>query len=187
MKLGPVEVPSHTCGTLGRALLLLLTESPALGAPLDVDGDGNVDQVSVSADGQVVAALTGGKLKAAIDAHGVGKVQASVEVVGEHRLLIVRADSTDEDLAHVGAVFEWRSGALDRLWQGSVGPQGPDEEWSVVLEAGDSLLLYEQRDEVSRCDGEQVRLFLKRFDFSAGRFLPVSPKKVIPDGATTLK
>ncbi len=97
-----------------------------------------------------------------------------------HPVLLVRG-------AHAAVALELRGTVVVPLWRGSVGPQGADGEWrrQIALEPT-GLSTWEERDDVSDCDGVAARLFVKRFDFAAGEFKDGTDSQSATAGALPL-
>ena len=69
------------------------------------------------------------------------------------------------DLTHVPARV---------IWSGIAGPRGADEETAVWVEVtADRIFEFQTAAQVSRCDGEAVRLFTRAWDFGSGKFRPI--------------
>jgi len=60
------------------------------------------------------------------------------------------------------------------IWSGLTGPRDADGEASLYVEVTpERIFEYQTAEQVSRCDGQPVRLFPRAWDFEAGRFRPI--------------
>jgi HEAT repeat protein len=60
------------------------------------------------------------------------------------------------------------------IWTGLTGPRDADEETATVVEATpERIFEYQTAAQVTRCDGEPVRLFTRAWDFASARFRPI--------------
>ena len=122
---------------------------------IDVDGDGTADQVALERNGSLT--VTSGKTKKvigfkALAGSGIGRGRLQVSRHEKH--VVVAAVGVRE-----AAALEWRGGKLVDIWQGSIGPEGPDGESTLYVEAGPhGLIRYHGRAGVTRCDGRQCEL-----------------------------
>jgi HEAT repeat protein len=154
-------------------------------AAIDVDGDGVADEVALEANGSLT--VTSGKTKKVI-----GFKALAGSGIGRGRLQVRRYEKRVV-LAAVGdreaAALEWKAGRLVDVWQGSVGPEGPDGESTLYVEVGPyGLVRYHARAGVTRCDGKTAYLYPEVYDFKTRRFWPAtSSVPRMPDGAPVLK
>ncbi len=152
---------------------------------IDVDGDGAADEVVLERNGSLT--VTSGKTKKvigfkALAGSGMGRGALQVQRHEKRVLLAVVGE-------HEAAALEWRAGKLVDVWQGAVGPEGPDGESTLYVEAGPhGLIRYHGRAGVSRCDGKTAFLYPEVYDFKTRRFWPAtSSLPRIPEGAPVLR
>ena len=61
------------------------------------------------------------------------------------------------------------------IWSGIVGPKDADEETAIFVEVTpERIFEYQTAAQVTRCDGEDVRLFPRAWDFASARFRPIT-------------
>ena len=61
------------------------------------------------------------------------------------------------------------------IWSGIVGPKDADEETAIFVEVTpERIFEYQTAAQVTRCDGEDVRLFPRAWDFAGARFRPIT-------------
>jgi HEAT repeat protein len=163
--------------------------APLASQRFDLDRDGAAEQIRVERGGLAVVNGRTGKvagwkplLGAAIEAAEI-QIASGAEVGGRVVILAVaKSGGRGEALA-----VEWRRGALHELWRGEVGPQGPDGESTLYIEAGrHGLVRYSGRAGVVRCDGKTAHLHAEKFDFGRGRFRSVDQVPRIPPDAPEL-
>ena len=152
---------------------------------IDVDGDGTADQVALERNGSLT--VTSGKTKKVIGFKalaGSGMGRGRLQVSRHEKHVVVAAVGLREAVA-----LEWRGGKLVDVWQGSIGPEGPDGESTLYVEAGPhGLIRYHGRAGVTRCDGQTAYLYPEVYDFKTRRFWPAtSSLPRIPDGAPILR
>jgi len=60
------------------------------------------------------------------------------------------------------------------IWSGFTGPRDADGEASLYVEVTPGRIIeYQTADQITRCDGQPVRLFPRAWDFASGRFRPI--------------
>jgi len=60
------------------------------------------------------------------------------------------------------------------IWSGLTGPRDADAEASLYVEVTpDRIFEYQTAEQVTRCDGQPVRLFPRAWDFASARFRPI--------------
>jgi len=60
------------------------------------------------------------------------------------------------------------------IWSGMTGPRDADGEASLYVEVTpERIFEYQTAEQVTRCDGQPVRLFPRAWDFASGRFRPI--------------
>lgn len=60
------------------------------------------------------------------------------------------------------------------IWSGLTGPRDADGEASLYVEVTpDRIFEYQTAEQVTRCDGQPVRLFPRAWDFASARFRPI--------------
>jgi len=71
-------------------------------------------------------------------------------------------------------IGEVTAGATRTIWSGVTGPRDADGESSLYVEvAPDRIFEYQTAGQVTRCDGQPVRLFPRAWDFATARFRPI--------------
>ncbi len=194
-RLARVQPPAPTSFYSGRMRRFLVV--PALLVPLsaaaggaehesDVDGDGKPDLVRIEAPGQIVVERGGGGGQV-IPLGLSGELrEATLTIAGPGRPFVVAT-------AHIGDGWEglalrWDAGGLREVWRGPVGPAGDDGEYEVWIAAtAGGLVRWQQRADLTRCDGGPVELFREGWDPRARRFRPIRPGVRIPDKLPVVK
>jgi HEAT repeat protein len=107
-------------------------------------------------------------------------------VVEGHRLAELRIPirGAPGDEVWIGEV-EARGGHVSAgrrvIWSGTTGPRDVDGESSIWVEATpERVIEYQTAPEITRCDGQPPRLFLRAYDFNSGRFRPILPPLPAP-------
>ncbi|MEP6652197.1 MAG: HEAT repeat domain-containing protein [Myxococcales bacterium] len=96
-----------------------------------------------------------------------------VDVEG-HRIVELRVPVRGRAAEEVWIAELGASRAARVIWSGVAGTRGADEEISVAVEVTpERIFEYQTAAQVSRCDGEPVRLFTRAWDFGSGKFRPV--------------
>ncbi|MBT8492733.1 MAG: hypothetical protein KJO07_06705, partial [Deltaproteobacteria bacterium] len=162
----------------------------------DLDGDGKRDQVRVLPTGAVE--IRYGKARklgvVATELDGLKPRAGSIEVVagarfGLRHLVVARVLASRKNRAPgVAVVLGFSKSGHDTLWQGSIGAQGSDREWSrrlAITRRG--LELYEERPELTTCSGRApIPLYARAFDFKNRKFRPYRIKNALPPGSIEL-
>jgi HEAT repeat protein len=152
---------------------------------IDIDGDGTADEVVLEKNGSLT--VTSGKTRKvigfkALAGSGIGRGKLQVHRYEKRAVVGVVTDRE-------AAALEWRAGKLVDVWQGAVGPEGPDGESTLYMEVGPhGLIRYHGRAGVNRCDGRTAFLYPEVYDFKARRFWPAtSSVPRMPEGAPVLR
>lgn len=162
---------------------------------IDLDGDGALDLVRIEHPPAVTVRFAGGQQAWRPFATSTGAlVQGTLTAgagprFGGHGVVVAtgvfRKGRSERREA---MVLAWRGGALDKLWEGQVGLQGPDGEHAIHVEATPrGLLRYQSRPDIYRCDRQPAPLFPEAYDFRAGRFRPVFNAPRMPANAPVLR
>ena len=153
--------------------LLFLLPSPALGAPPVRFGSGGEVWVGPRLLGRIQPVSRPHKFRLE-SLTAAGRALTHLEITGS------KGDRV-EILAEAG-----KSGRT--LFAGATGSLGVDGEWRQHLRVDASgVLLYQTRADARRCDGQPVYLFPRRYDFTAGRFRPVSARVTAGGGAPVIQ
>lgn len=169
----------------------------------DIDGDGKPDLVRI--EDPPAVAVTLARAASALEwkpfATGRGALVAGElslgtgAAFGKRRVLVAtalfrgHAEVGPTRAARTGQamILAWNGKALDKLWEGTVGAQGRDNDYQVRVEASPlGLLRYQERPDIRRCDGKPAYLFPERFDFQKQRFRAVSSPTLMPENAAVL-
>lgn len=135
----------------------------------DVDRDGVPDEITLDAAGGLT--VTSGKTRAVLGRKAVtaakvtrGDIQVTSKRVGKRPVIAAIADRE-------AVALEWSGGGLREVWRGPVGPEPPDGESTVHIEAGENgLVRYRGRAGVARCDEKPAYLFAEGYNFANRRF-----------------
>jgi hypothetical protein len=96
--------------------------------------------------------------------------------ISGHAVVHVRIHAPKSVRALEAVVAGKRWNGLKLIWSGLTGPQGRDGEYAVQLKVGPRYVLtYQSLPGLKRCDQRLPRLFLRAYDFAAGKMRPISP------------
>lgn len=100
------------------------------------------------------------------------KLEVAKLTVQGQKILHIKVIGGEDKTAELVAIAP----PLPRLiFAGSTGPQGVDQEWQQSLQVTSrGVLLYQGRQDANRCDGAQVYLFPRMYDFKTRTFRPVA-------------
>ncbi len=178
----------------GRGAPRPAATKPVAAERFDLDRDGAAEQIRIEREGSLsVVSGRSGKIAAWKPLMGGAAVEAGeIEIatgasVGGRVVILAVAHAGAGERGEALAV-EWRGAGLHELWRGEVGPQGPDGESTLYIEAGRyGLIRYSGRAGVARCDGKTAHLYAEKFDFrGGGRFRSVDQPPRIPADAPQL-
>ena len=156
------------------ATLLLCPAGPARAAAPTPAGSGL--QLADTADGGVEVRRQGAAVAKVILQTPVarrGQPTLREVVVDEHPIaelrVPVRGQAAEETWLGDLSVRPART-----IWSGLTGPRDADGEASLYVEVTpDRIFEYQTAAQVTRCDGQPVRLFPRAWDFASARFRPI--------------
>ncbi len=159
---------------------------------IDVDGDGQLDVIRVEDPPALQVLITGPKAPTAFRPFAAaGRISGATISAARGKdgaMMIVGTIELDGARREAMAV-RWRNKGLEPVWNGPVGPQEPDGDWSYEVAATDQgLLRWQGRPGVVRCDDKPAWLFLELWDPAAQRFRRVKQTPVrVDDKAPVLR
>jgi HEAT repeat protein len=163
----PAPIARHLCPCLAATIAILCVTraaSAAEGATLTVSGlpDG---ALALRAGSRVLARIPVGTPPLRRGTPALREVDVGGHPIVELRIPVRGRPSEDVWIADLGAR------PLRVIWEGLVGPQDADQESATAVEVTpERIFAYQTAAQVSRCDGEPVRLFPRAWDFASARF-----------------
>jgi HEAT repeat protein len=145
----------------------------------DLDSRRPAEKVRLQPDGTLVLSRKNKKLFEAelgVEVAAGASLNARSLRIAGRRVVHVKASLPDRGRAVEGVLVGRTLRRLSLIWSGATGPRGRDGEYSVHLKVGPKwILTYQALPSLIRCDERQPRLFLKAYDFNAGRMRPIAP------------